>query len=222
MGDLTVNRFRTTRGRVLRQQINNLATLLGRPLVVLDVGGRPEYWTNVGFENIKQIRILNSDEDELSCMLKSDIFVAEVGDACSLSAYSDQSVDLVHSNSVIEHVGNWKKMAAMAAEVLRVGRSGWIQTPAWSFPIEPHFKLPFLHWFAQPIRREMLRASKDYGNLSLQERRFHVERINLLSFEEFKYLFPNSDIYIERLVLVKSYSARWYPKEYAGSYLQYS
>ena len=71
-----------------------------------------------------------------------DIFVRKVGDARNLSEYADGSVDLVHSNSVIEHVGGWADMRAMADEMMRIGRSGWMQTPAWEFPVEPHFRAP--------------------------------------------------------------------------------
>ena len=212
MNDLTVNRFRTARGRVLRKQIDRLAAFFGRPIVVLDVGGRSDYWGNVGTENIAEIRLLNNDESELHRGGASPLFRSELGDACRLTEYEDQSIDLVHSNSVIEHVGDWTNMAAMAREVLRVGRSGWVQTPAWEFPIEPHFQLPFLHWAGQPMRRALLRLSKDYGKLSVAERRYHVDRINLLCYGEFKSLFENADIFVERFVLAKSYSARWYPQ----------
>jgi hypothetical protein len=212
MKDLTVNRFRTARGRVLRQQIASMASHLGRPVVVLDVGGRADYWDNVGFENISEIRLLNNDEGEFVRDASSSLFVTEIGDGRRLSSYGDKSVDLVHSNSVIEHVGLWPDMCALADEVQRVGRCGWIQTPAWEFPIEPHFRLPFLHWLPQPMRRMMLKASKDYGPLDVKGRRYHVDRINLLSYQEVKSLFPECEIFVERVVFAKSYSARWGPK----------
>ncbi len=129
MDDLTENRFRAARGRILRSQIARLAEHFGRPIVILDVGGRPDYWNNVGFENIAAIRLLNNDPNELDRKATSNLFASEVGDACDLSNYADKSIDLVHSNSVIEHVGQWQKMCSMADEVQRVGLSGWVQTP---------------------------------------------------------------------------------------------
>src|SRR6476646_4628333 len=102
MRDLTVNRFRTARGRVLRQQIAQLSAHLGRPIVILDVGGRAEYWKNVGLDNISQVRLLNNDPGELTTDEGKKIFVSEVGDARALDAYADKSVDLLHSNSVLE------------------------------------------------------------------------------------------------------------------------
>lgn len=209
MLDLTVNRFRTARGKILHKHIQSLTGKLGRPIVVLDVGGRPDYWDNVGLEGISEIRLLNIDEDEVTRRPASNVFVNEIGDARNLVNYADSSVDLVHSNSVIEHVGPWPDMSAMAKEVRRVGKSGWIQTPAWEFPIEPHFRLPFVHWVGAPVRRASLRLSRDYGKLDVGTRRSHIDRINLLSYPEMKHLFPDCGIYIERFLVAKSYTAHW-------------
>ena len=153
-----VNFFRTRRGRVLRQQIDLLAAHLGRPITVLDLGGRPGYWGNIGMDNIASVHVLNNERTELAGSSADRRFSFEVGDACDLSAFTDKSVDLVHSNLVIEHVGLWPDQHAMAEEAIRVGLSGWIQTPAFEFRIEPHHGLPFTHWLGQPIRRALLRA----------------------------------------------------------------
>jgi hypothetical protein len=215
----TVNAFRVRRGRMLRALIEALAHELGRDVRILDVGGRPDYWKNVGVANIARIELLNLEPSELERDLPpdlpQDLFVPKVGDACDLRDYADASVDLVHSNSVIEHVGSWDQMAAMARELLRVGRAGWVQTPAWSFPIEPHYRVPFMHWFGRPLQARMMSLSvvKANRSLDLQERRRRADRINLLTRAEFKTLFPGKPIYVERLVIPKSYSVYWGPTE---------
>ena len=101
----------------------------------------------------------------------------------------------------------------MATELMRVGRSGWVQTPAWSFPMEPHFWAPFMHWFGAPMRARMLSLSafSHYRNLDLHRRREQVEAINLLSKREVRTLFPERTIYVERLIIAKSYTVRWMP-----------
>jgi hypothetical protein len=214
----TVNRFRKRRGRLLRRQIEALADHLGRDIVVLDVGGRPDYWANIGLERIGGISLLNYHQDELDRPLPgnapAEIFTRRVGDARDLRDFADASVDLVHSNSVIEHVGGWGDMRAMAGELMRVGRAGWVQTPAWEFPIEPHFRAPFLHWFGEPLRARLLSLSMEqhYRQLPLGKRRRRVESINLLSRREVAELFPDCAIFTERLVFAKSYTARWMPE----------
>ncbi|MHB1538568.1 MAG: class I SAM-dependent methyltransferase [Solirubrobacteraceae bacterium] len=60
--------------------------------------------------------------------------------------------DLVYCSSVIEHVPRQRR-AKLAAEIARVGRGFFVQTPAWEFPIEPHSLLPFAHWLPPPLRR---------------------------------------------------------------------
>lgn len=212
MPDGTVNRFRTSRGRLLSQHIVEASRQLGRNITVLDVGGRPDYWDNVSLDGVGKIIMMNYDEAEITRSSRADggLFDSVLGDARDLSSYADGSVDFVHSNSVIEHVGAWQDIKAMAREVMRVGRHGWIQTPAYEFPVEAHYRVPFLHWFGAPTRRRLLSFSRKYGALSLDEKRFHIDRINLLSHEEVMHLFPGKQIYIERVALLpKSYTAIW-------------
>lgn len=214
----SVNRFRMRRGRVLRKQIETLSQHLGRDIVILDVGGRPDYWANVGVDHIERIDILNNDNEEMQRDLlgglPADLFQRRMGDARDLSDYVDQSVDLVHSNSVIEHVGGWQDMRAMANELLRVGVSGWMQTPAWEFPVEPHFRAPFGHWFGKPAQAAMLSLSMagNIRRLSRNKRRERIESINLLSKGEVRALFPERNILTERVIMAKSYVVRWMPK----------
>jgi hypothetical protein len=216
--DTSVNRFRSRRGAVLRDLIQRLSEHLGRDIAVLDVGGRPDYWSNVGVERIARIELLNLSRDELDRPtppgLPRQLFDRGVGDARNLVHHGDKSVDLVHSNSVIEHVGGWPSMAAMARELMRVGRAGWVQTPAWEFPLEPHFRVPFMHWLGRPLQARMLGLSPldRHRRADLVARRRRVENVNLLTRSEVRALFPGCALHVERLVIAKSYSAHWLPE----------
>jgi predicted SAM-dependent methyltransferase len=160
---------------------------------------------------------MNYDPAELERTVPDEkMFTKILGDARNLTEHADNSFDLVHSNSVIEHVGMWNDMAAMATEVMRVGQAGWIQTPAWEFPVEPHFRTLFMHWFGKPVQRAMFSLSfeKRLRNFPMALRRQTIDGVNLLSYREVRALFPERDIYIERLALLpKSYTVRWHPGE---------
>ncbi len=68
-------------------------------------------------------------------------------DAAEGLPFADGEFDLVYCSSVVEHVPPQRR-DAFAAEVRRVGRGWFVQTPAYSFPIEPHSLLPGAHWLA--------------------------------------------------------------------------
>jgi SAM-dependent methyltransferase len=74
------------------------------------------------------------------------------GDAAAGLPFADGEFDLVYCNSVIEHVPPPRR-AAFARELRRVGRGWYVQTPAWSFPIEPHALLPLAHWLPPRLRK---------------------------------------------------------------------
>jgi SAM-dependent methyltransferase len=73
-------------------------------------------------------------------------------DASAGLPFAKGEFDLVYCSSVIEHVPPPRR-AAFAAEVRRVGRGWFVQTPAYSFPLEPHSLLPFAHWLPIALRR---------------------------------------------------------------------
>jgi SAM-dependent methyltransferase len=79
--------------------------------------------------------------------------------------------DLVYCSSVIEHVPSAQR-AAFAAELRRVGRGWLVQSPAASFPIEPHSLLPFAHWLPIALRRRYWRlgAAGEWEEISLLSR----------------------------------------------------
>jgi SAM-dependent methyltransferase len=78
-------------------------------------------------------------------------------DAATGLPFVDDEFDLVYCSSVIEHVAPARR-GAFAAELRRVGRGLYVQTPAFSFPIEPHSLLPFAHWLPVPARSRYWRV----------------------------------------------------------------
>jgi SAM-dependent methyltransferase len=100
-------------------------------------------------------------------------------DAAAGLPFADREFDLAYCSSVIEHVPR-ERRAAFSAELRRVARGWFVQTPARSFPIEPHSLLPFAHWLPAGQRRVYwpLGASGDAP-----------ESIELLSRDEVEALF---------------------------------
>jgi SAM-dependent methyltransferase len=92
-------------------------------------------------------------------------------DAAEGLPFADGEFDLVYCSSVIEHVPPARR-EAFAAEVRRVGRGWFVQTPARTFPIEPHSLLPGAHWLPRRLRRAYWRlgAAGDWEEISLLSR----------------------------------------------------
>ena len=77
-------------------------------------------------------------------------------DAAERLPFADGEFDLAYCNSVIEHIEAARR-PAFAAELRRVARGWYVQTPARSFPIEPHSLLPGAQWLPVALRRRYWR-----------------------------------------------------------------
>jgi SAM-dependent methyltransferase len=92
-------------------------------------------------------------------------------DASAGLPFANGEFELVYCSSVIEHVPPARR-AAFAKEIRRVGRGWFVQTPAWSFPIEPHALLLGAHWLPSRLRRSYwkLGAAGEWEDISLLRR----------------------------------------------------
>lgn len=92
-------------------------------------------------------------------------------DAAAGLPFADGEFDLVYCSSVIEHVPPSRR-ASFAAEIRRVGRGWFVQTPAFSFPIEPHSLLVAAHWLPPRLRRPYWRlgVARDWEDIPLLRR----------------------------------------------------
>lgn len=175
---------------------------------ILDIGGAAYFWADKVLLHKKRIRVtlLNlQQETDLPEGISS-----QVGDATDLSAYGNNSVDLVFSNSVIEHLYTFSNQKKMAAEIMRVGKFYFVQTPNKHFFLEPHYAVPFIQYFPKRAALWLLTKTK----ISRMQRwtpdaaHQYLEEIRLLNLREFKALFPNAFIYYEKFMgLRKSFIA---------------
>lgn len=199
-------RFRARRNVYLRDFIASVRAGRTGPFRILDIGGRPDYWDKVGRDFLDQqdlqITCVNLEASELSGDASSRLTLA-VGDACALD-YPDHAFDLVHSNSVIEHVGRFSNMVAFARETRRLAPAYYVQTPYFWFPIDPHFyRLPAVHWMPVSMQVALLKRFK-LGHSApapdLAGTMDKVESRSILDAEQFRYLFPDAEHRFERVL----------------------
>jgi hypothetical protein len=199
------NKLRAKRFR----QFEALAARLPRPLRLLDVGGTNVFWENRGWHRRRDVEILTLNlvaEQQRHPNIKP-----LVGDARDLGQFGDRSIDVIFSNSVIEHLFTFENQRRMASEIQRVGKAFWVQTPNYWFPIEPHFHIIGWQWLPVALRVSVLRRRtcgwRGPCPDPVDARRM-VEEVQLLTRNELRELFPHANIIPERFYgLVKSWIA---------------
>lgn len=187
--------------KLRRKRLDFFMSLLDRlrpPLKLLDIGGKEKFWKSmdvINFDGIN-ITILNIESQKVSL----PNCISNLGDARYMPEYKDGEFDVVFSNSVIEHLGNYDDQKRMANEVIRVGKRYFVQTPNRYFPIEPHFHFPLFQFLPKKTRiwlqtHRNLGWRKKIPDFELAER--SIEEVRLLSKSELLLLFPHARIYEE-------------------------
>jgi hypothetical protein len=174
---------------------------------VIDIGCTEWYWSiasgHLGDGRV-QIDLINLEGNQST----KPNFRNLVGNACDVHEFDDMSYDLVHSNSVIEHVVTWDAMLRMASNVRRLAPAYFVQTPYFWFPIEPHFRFLLFHWIPESWRYR-LGMTRDMGYMekasSISDAVRSVQSAALLDYGQFSALFPDAEIRSERILgLTKS------------------
>lgn len=180
------NSFRLARFAHFQRLINRINK---KEIRVLDVGGTEAYWRD-------KLPLISQ---------KLEITIANLPnfDARSMPQFADNSFDIVHSNSVIEHVGLWQDMRSMAGEVRRLAPRYFVQTPYYWFPIEPHTRTPFFHWMPDSLKFRLAMA-KPLGPFwgkcsSVDEAMSAAHSARILDRRMFSSLFPDARIESEKI-----------------------
>jgi len=197
--------------RMRRARFALFLELLGRlpgHVEILDIGGTQEFWNLMlpGDPGKIRVTLLNLEHQHVT----SRHFVSASGDARAMPQFPDRSFDVVFSNSVIEHVGSFNEQSRMAAEIRRVGKRYFVQTPNKRFPLEPHFLFPWFQYLPAAVRAGMVQRF----NVGWYQRipdaaaaRAEVDSIQLLTRRRFVSLFPGADLHVERFAgLAKSFT----------------
>jgi hypothetical protein len=173
---------------------------------IIDVGGYPWNWAGGSVRG--RFTIVNVHKPDLSDAELED-WNFTLADGRYLP-FGDLSFDIAFSNSVIEHLSTYQNQAAFASEVRRVAKHVWVQTPAKTFPVEPHLLTPLVHYLPRRLQRRLLRFTV-WGIVAKptpQQQDEFLREVRLLSHREMRGLFPDCRILRERfLFLTKSYIA---------------
>ena len=178
---------------------------------VLDLGGTPWAWDNI-WPAPQHVTCVNLDP-AIATPAGHRIPIEVVhADACAPPDRLLEGFDIVISNSVIEHVGGLARRRQFADVVHAAAPEHWVQTPARTFPIEPHWVFPGFQWL--PVRAKAWvsprwpLASADYRGRPPDVALRDVLEVELLSAAEWHHLFPDSVHLVERAGgLAKSYVA---------------
>ena len=148
------------------------------------------------------ISAVNISEEHISNIKKCYPEIeAVVCDACKLP-WPDKYFDIVYSNAVIEHVGDFERQKKMAAETMRVGKRWFVTTPNRWFPFEFHMRLPFVTWLpGNGYLRigNVISYNHLKGKYTVGTKR---NDLRLMSAEELKKCFPNSEIIKQRITFM--------------------
>lgn len=199
----TANPFRRARVDRLLKMATRIADANG-VCRILDLGGTAAFW-DTWAERVDWARI------RITCVNLPghakppvDVPVTMIdGDARALPDIATGAFDLCFSNSVIEHVGRWPEMTAMASEVRRIAPSYLVQTPNFWFPVEPHARTPFLHWLPEPVAARLVMARRRgywERRATMDAAMRAVQSARLIGPAQMAALFPDATIRRERFL----------------------
>lgn len=196
-------RLRARRFAHVRRLIETILDERGRA-DILDLGGTETYW-RIGADFIRanrhrlSITLINPEPQAIQ---DRKVFSFHEASATDRTLFADRGFDLVHSNSVIEHVGGWEAFEDFAANARRLAPRYYIQTPNHWFPYEPHFRLPGFQYLSAAMRaRLIMRFSLGFFRRvgTRAEGDDVIRHHRLLSTREMQRLFPDGVIFHERV-----------------------
>jgi hypothetical protein len=163
---------------------------------VLDVGGT---WYNWALSPVQpRLTIVNLDQRHPDA--PEDVTWL-ASDALAMP-FKPGAFDVIFCNSLIEHVGDFDAQRRLADGIRRLECPYWVQTPNYTFPIEPHFLGLGIQFLPRRIARPYARYLSLWGWKHRAPNAVTdamLDEIRLLTEAEVRVLFPEAEIIHERV-----------------------
>lgn len=212
------------RARLKRAETFQRKFRLDKTTRILDIGSETGENINLVLSGTRvkpeNVYIADIEQSALDYGREKFGFQTVLLDESGVLPFGDQTFDLVYCSSVIEHVTvpkseiwkitdeiefralAWENQRKFAAEIRRIGKSYFVQTPNRNFLIESHSWLPLAGFLPRPALLKVLQVSN----------RFWIKGappdFNLLDERQINKLFPDAEIVLEKKFgLVKSIMA---------------
>lgn len=176
-------------------QIENLIHVNDVDGFILDLGGGPASFFSAKFPRPERVVLLEIDHKEayLAKQRQPEILVV-IADGEQMP-FSDNSIAMIVSNSVIEHVHSPERLAS---EIQRASKQYFVQTPNGDFPLETHsfVAIPFYNFIGweriQEFACKLFGADYEY-----------VKSVRYLSEQQLNNLFPRASLVYEKFLGLK-------------------
>jgi len=196
-------KFRAKRFAQIQTLIEQILRERGR-CDILDLGGTERYW-DIGGDFIRReahrlsITIVNNEPQAVA---RSGLFTFVYESATKSGLLAGRHFDLVHSNSVIEHVGDTTDMERFALNVSRLAPRYYVQTPNFWFPYEPHFRCIGFQYLPAELRARLI-TKVELGFFrriaALDEAREIIAHHRLVSARQMRRFFPDARVTFEKI-----------------------
>ncbi len=169
--------------KMIRQNLGELCCLdIGCSSGVITSEAQPFFKYMVGIDYDVAGLTLISDEQK-----KQSLFIR--GDAMQLP-FSNQSFDAIICAQIYEHVPDDHKLFSEIERVIRPGGVMFFSGPNKLFPIEPHYYLPFIHWFPEKTADLFLKKVKGKPYFDIKSRTIWNLRKILVNYDIYDMTLP--------------------------------
>jgi len=195
-------RMRTRRFSVIREMIDAILEKRGRAEII-DLGGTEGYW-RIGREYLADNRgriTITLVNTEIQSVDQPELFRYLQASATDQNLFANRRFDMVHSNSVIEHVGGWRDMELFARNTRRLATHYYVQTPDYWFPYEPHFRFPGFQYLPEAVRVKLIMRFPlgFFDRIADREEAWDIIRHHrLLSTRQMRVLFSDGEVFHEK------------------------
>jgi len=102
--------------------------------------------------------------------------------------FEEKYFDIVISNHVIEHIKEQNLHLKEIRRVLKTGGVCYLATPNRNFPVEPHYKVPFINYFSNEVFHRVLKIVGKYKeDLFLLKYSSMIQLFEANDFDYFEY-----------------------------------